>query len=119
LVIVVDETAGAGDWIGNALYAIVETITDLWVFVREITVPSWTLDGRDGGLKIGSVSAVNAEGQVTTFVVRVLDFEEESIRTQFLFWDAVYALVVFVTLLGIGKEPVVLWTFEGGGGEGH
>jgi len=50
LVVVVDESTGTSDWVGNALYTIVKAITHLRIFVRKVTVLARTLNCRHSGL---------------------------------------------------------------------
>jgi len=50
LVVVVNESAGASDGVGNALYTIVKAIADLRIFVRKVTVLARTLNCRHSGL---------------------------------------------------------------------
>jgi len=45
LVVIVNEATWAWDNIGNSIDAIVEFVTNLWVFVGEVAVLSWALNG--------------------------------------------------------------------------
>lgn len=60
-----------------------------------------------------SFGAIDVEGQVALLVLRAEVIENHAIRTQLVFDGTIIALVVLVTLLGIGKVSVWFGTLIG------
>lgn len=115
LVVIVDEPTGACHHICDSINTVVEFVTNLWVFMGEVAVLSWALNRGHSRLELGTFSTVDGEGKITAFMVGALDFEEETIRTELLFWLGIHTLIVLVALLRVCEETVWLWTFECGG----
>ena len=61
---------------------------------------------------IFSQTAVHIEGIVTKLVIRIGCLKQETIGAKFLFGDFSDALIIFITLLWVGKKSVWLRTFE-------
>jgi len=114
LIIVINEAAGAGHGIWIAIYAVVKFVTDFWIFVGEITVFTGTLDSSLGGLKFSPISTIDGEWKVTTFMIRVFNFKQESIGAKFSFSFVVNTLVIFVALFRVREKSVVFWALECG-----
>ena len=74
--------------------------------------------GVDAGLRFLdelSLAAIDTVGQDAPLLVTVGVVEKEAVFTKLGSGDVVLADVVQVALLGVGKQPVGLWTLEGEG----
>lgn len=66
-------------------------------------------------LKFGTVTTVNGEWKVATFMVGVLDFKEKTVGAVFDLCNVVNALVVLVTLFVVREVTVGFRALEGRG----
>jgi len=113
--LVENEACGARKLMGFAIDAVIEFITHFRVLVVEEPVGSVTqwVDPGFRLLDIFAIAAFHVERVVALFLVRVAVLEKQSVGTELSFRRVVDALVVQITLLRVGKEPVLLWTPEG------
>jgi len=104
-----NEPPRTGDGVWVPVYAEVELVANRFIRVGKIAVLSRATRRRLRRLQLISPVAVDGKRESTAGAIINVFIKDESIGAEMLRNHSVIALIIAITLQGVGKEPVVFW----------
>lgn len=105
-VFVVDKTSGTGDSVVFAVNTVIEFITDMTVFMGEVSVLPGAVLTWFRGLSFRPLGTIDVEWQVTLLDGWVVVVEDHAVRAELFRYHTVGAYVILVALVSVGEVPV-------------